>query len=111
MIIEPGRELDQLIAEKVFDYTGWTNEIKLLIGIPNYSTNIRNAWEIVEKIRSLENIISITSSTYKSITDTFESQYECSINAHGWLGKEPRVYRTGKSAEHVICLAALDFFK
>lgn len=45
----PGRELDELIAEQVM---GW---VSFRIGhlIPNYSTDISAAWEVVENIMSM----------------------------------------------------------
>jgi hypothetical protein len=56
LAMEPGRELDALVAEKVM---GWTKvgenaweapNIKGYPLLPRYSTDIATAWEVVEKI-------------------------------------------------------------
>ena len=61
--MEEGRELDALVAERVMGWTlsdnrmfgrppGWTDPNNL--SIPRYSTNIRDAWDVVEKIHDIQ---------------------------------------------------------
>lgn len=64
--MKPGRELDALIAEKVFegyilDYNNYGNflvafktdseGIAIWEDLPNYSTDISAAWQVVEKLK------------------------------------------------------------
>jgi hypothetical protein len=58
----PGRELDALIAEKVMEWKDVSNGtgvylseigIELHSHIRHYSTNISDAWEVVEKMHEL----------------------------------------------------------
>lgn len=114
--MEPGRELDALIAEKVMgcrpeadtsgdgpvcgcidrshsDKLGWLKE---------YSTDIAAAWEVVEKLRSPSKMF-------------FEIRFEDKCwSAQFYTAKASvelvrRWYGTGllDSAPHAICLAAL----
>lgn len=53
--MNPSRELDALIAEKVFGFEliddfWFKDETKITMRIPLYSTDIAAAWEVVEKI-------------------------------------------------------------
>lgn len=55
MSIEPGRELDALVAEKVMgfrvdQYKYVVDTGKITTTLPCYSENISAAWEVVEKI-------------------------------------------------------------
>ena len=56
--MKAGRELDALVAEKVFKMTVWFDEegepigqgIALRVEIPHFSTKIESAWIVVEKM-------------------------------------------------------------
>lgn len=134
--MKPGRELDALIAEKVMELKdvrrqtqGWHTD-QLMHGpvrvggvasmVPDYSTNIGDAWMVVEK---LKNVI--------CSGEGFRPEFEliCSednIDAQGWQAvfydrhgsgawhdykgrdKEwPHFSAYGETAPHAICLAAL----
>lgn len=93
------RELDAMVAEKVM---GWTlhgvapSGGRVLIapsgamGIPNYSTDISAAWQVVEKMRS------------KRI------HFEMGSTIPGdWTAYFNNDRATDKSAPRAICLAAL----
>jgi len=96
--MKPGRELDQLVAEKVFGST----EAK------PYSTDIAAAWRVVEK--------------HNQIVSIWQGRPSLDRNAHGmisrrvWERGDPVVYRVSvagrhtaysETAPHAICLAAL----
>ena len=75
--MKAGRELDALIAEKVMGWrrtTIWVanEETECLIGpdgiryynqYPHYSTNIADAWKVVEKMGKLDYIVEIFKDT------------------------------------------------
>lgn len=67
--MKAGRELDALVAEKVMgrnltlekeltEHEMWLSQLmpEIIIHIPHYSTDIAAAWEVVEKVRTLESI-------------------------------------------------------
>lgn len=109
--MNPGPELDRLIAEKVFNWQGIQKRFysegyhyvgvppdqpggfQYVLTVPPYSGKIEAAWKVVEKLRASWNI-------------------KQSSNASGWyfgLFKETKVYHFGQAetAPHAICLAAL----
>ena len=51
-----GREMDALIAQMLYP------EAIEFYAFPNYSTNIKDAWEVVEKLRSRVNAFTIGAS-------------------------------------------------
>lgn len=75
--------------------------------LPNYSTDIKDAFLIVNQLIKTYNQVNINAQRYLAIDNTEGSSYSCAINQHGWLGKQNRAYRTGKTTEEAICLAAL----
>lgn len=92
----PGQELDDLIARKVFkrypnsDLKGW---------VP-YSSNIADAWDVLEFMRRQEMAINLY-----AFSPSIRTQ-------HSWKCTIQRDLTTtftamGKTAEHAICLAAL----
>lgn len=107
--MNPGRELDALIAEKVL---GWSWDEKTAISpsgsrnavkagdpfwwLPEYSIDIAAAWEVVEKMKQLDFNFTLQN-------DSFISGWEAAFskaNSHTvWFREE--------SAPHAICLAAL----
>ena len=107
--MKPGRELDAVIAEKVFGFTpvfsrngrtlsdgephwSWIRfeGDTLLNPIPDFSTNIEAAWQVVEKV--LPNFCLET-------------------NGNKWFAGSRSIHSAevtrGESAPHAICLAAL----
>lgn len=122
--MKPGRELDALIAEKVmgievevYDFAsgrqGYFYKGTLAAHIPEYSTSIEAAWEVVEKLTEGDKI-------YFEVTRYRSYPYE-GMRSQGGLDGPPhkQFYRarfssveksgTGDSdtAPHAICLAAL----
>ena len=96
--MKPGRELDALVAEKVMD-----NEIQryvrgtlpcLFSNLPHYSTDIKAAWEVVEKMKKQSKILIEVLHLCYTI-QTFNSE-----NQITWTKSEI-------SPAHAICLAAL----
>jgi len=45
-----GREIDKQIAEKMMSHIDFFDSKREVKGIPNYSTDIAAAWEVVEKL-------------------------------------------------------------
>lgn len=112
----PGRELDALIAEKVF---GWKLEehcglkrmvwkgppdydVTWLENPPAYSTSIADAWLVVEKLRELGFYYCVGNLLSEPVMGITES------NTAGF-GRRSDLFETvaGESAAHAICLAAL----
>lgn len=114
--MEPGRELDALVAEKVMGleitkiangHMWFRDGVTLRSPIPHYSTDIAAAWLVVEKMSSDGWIHEIT----EHIND---SQIKCAMFANrsghyesyerSWDDEQWAVSGT---APHAICLAAL----
>lgn len=109
--MEPGRELDALIAEKVMGLVefatyagkakasmGWGkngDDWKNLRSLPNYSTDISAAWEVVEKYFGTVG--------HTTIGNMANEGYYCEL----FNGKEFVRASSVESAPHAICLAAL----
>lgn len=92
--MEAGRELDALVAEKVFGhlkpYQAYPN------GTPCFSTSIAAAWEVVGKCELFK--------TYDFHQDRRNGKWQI-----GW-GSDSAYFSAkfeGDTAPHVICLAAL----
>lgn len=109
--MEPGLELDKLIAEKVM---GWTDVEEshpvsggpVLQGIrageipskhtgyrpkfviPKYSSEIEHAWQVVEKLR--------------------DDNFSIEENGTHWKARFGTHWRGAENAPHAICLAALE---
>lgn len=120
--MKPGVELDKLVAEKVFGRkvvkTVWGKDKQyscyslgapewdwirdegdtLMNPVPEYSTDIKAAWEVMAKFPEGANLV---------------RRYE---NGEGWVCELTRdgeryVAEHGNTAEHAICLAALEAIK
>jgi hypothetical protein len=116
--MEPGLELDALIAEKIMEYSYgehlglkrkvWKYPDGVLVGgrdwcyfPPEYSASIEAAWELVDKFNVGEDEM------FKIEFYGFRKKYECLISK---VGKDGNVYDgtgSSESAAHAICLAAL----
>lgn len=108
----PGRELDTLVAEKVFKYSifkkrwkegshsgfidSWIDSAGFEIPgqLPEYSTDISAAWEVVEKLRP-ELCIEIM---------PWGDNYHVRVLS---VTLEQKSRASCRSAPHAICLAAL----
>lgn len=107
--MDEGRELDALIAEKIMGWTEVTNkrhadgswsgvrhdwQSPVVDDVPHYSTKIKSAWKVVEKMRS---------------------NYELDLSDHilFWTARFTKMKDTiplvteAPTAAHAICLAAL----
>lgn len=141
--MNPGRELDLLVAEKVMklkvsqvegilgmtkyivedDNDDWTVGF-LKDTLPRYSTNIEDAYKVIEKIRSLG--FSISTHSYPEERQWLATPYE-GAKASEWKLEKGTIYYQcqidrydpeycgwvvdcdpcGESPAHAICLAAL----
>lgn len=106
--MKPGRELDALVAERIFGAKLINGEWVVKIGnfqsksniLMNYSTDIAAAWEVVEKMQSKGYVVDI--SCYSVISNRRSS---CVIYVQG----EPweKFDAESESAPEAICSAAL----
>jgi len=115
--LKPGRELDALIAERVMGYKRahmddpeinfagdiWLNPngTKYLhtAALPEYSTSIEAAWEVVEKLHELGFFFDLHWDLNTSVwTTSFKKSSDIS---------EPNFYSKEREAPHAICKAAL----
>lgn len=102
--MNPGRELDALIAEKVMglNLVEKIDECHTFIAnLPYYSTDIKAAWEVIEHFANdtgarleLRALLEPDCVGYRA--------FECAFTGNNF--GEPIV---GKTAPHAICLAAL----
>lgn len=105
--LSAGRELDALIAEKIFGlilkdrFTGEEKPITSGMAlrhmekwhnIPYYSTDIAAAWTVVEKIKSKDRAI------FFELVNSVNYKWECQIGGGN---------AEADTAPHAICLAAL----
>ncbi len=116
--LKPGRGLDKLIAEKVMGWTEIKTEVIPETGwdlygvnskgegdflIPDYSTDISAAWEVVEKLISIGYMVDIQ--THTRFHQVQLEKLVGETDSGGiWQGGESI---EGQSAPHAICLAAL----
>lgn len=118
--MEAGRELDALIAEKVMGFIAY--KVQLVappprvrtmdelqhIGepLPHYSTNIADAWEVVEKLGRWHGF------DFMIVMPDPEQTFHLRTYEAGWYeatndGPERRVVSDADTAPLAICLAAL----
>lgn len=106
-----GRDLDILIAEKVFghtlpkhdDGTAWDPDVA---GVSEYSTDIACAWEVVDKLQSRPD--SPRTGDFKLSTPGDIWIAEWSEWSDWFEGKGTIFYQAeAETAPHAICLAAL----
>lgn len=117
--MEAGRELDALVAEKVFGLVRCTAdshrgsdgatcyalpESPMMGGeLRSYSTDIAAAWEVVEKIHALG-----WCSTLSALPDPSIIRYEMDFDKPPLIDSHhTKVYAIAATAPHAICLAAL----
>lgn len=141
----PSRELDELVAQKMGLETGSIGYRKVIMQrgygcgthecqklhsrtMPEYSTDISAAWEVVEILRSKGFSVDVCSYPEERlwlkppydkapadewILTKCEFYYQCRISRFeieygGWVGAADP---TAKTAAHAICLAALEVLK
>lgn len=114
--MKPGRELDALVAEKVMGWAktnlkDWDQAFKDEFGflwaepghgyfkgfhtLPHYSTDIKAAWEVVEKMGT----------RFIHLSPALEGGWSCAIQYNE--ARFPFVNLIGKTAPEAICRAAL----
>lgn len=86
--MKAGRELDALVAEKIF---GWSkSDLEINEDISHFSTDIAAAWEVVERLRSRG------------------YRFEVRSQPQGfWVYFGEEMSAEAPTAPHAICLAAL----
>lgn len=100
--LNPGRNLDVLVAKKVMgamtpDYSFGNAEVKSLYvdQVPRYSTDIAAAWEVAEKFENVSVVrINANDGQWYAELDGKTNDYRRSI-------------AFASTAPHAICLAAL----
>jgi len=98
--MKPGRDLDALIAEKVF-------HAKAKHFIPYYSRDINAAWLIVEKLAPK---IFVGPLPWISNGREYPNEYVASYDANDSYA-DCWDWVSGESAPHAICMAALEIVK
>lgn len=113
--MEPGKELDALIAEKIFGEDQTPRDVDSGHTIPhfpkvfipyiprNYSTDIAAAWEVVNHMRNKH---------WRDVLTLFSPEQECATPWRAFFSKkfveiDEDKFESGESAPHAICLAAL----
>lgn len=97
--MNPGRELDALIAEKVMGLS------KVGYALEPYSTDIAAAWEVVEKMKLMKfNRDSYVDQVLGWKIDVLQDEYEVRIMDQHWNTWE---ISTCSSLPHAICLVTL----
>jgi len=102
LAMKPGRELDMLVAEKVM---GWMVKVREIVWsvdkhgftrpLPFFSSDIKDAWQVVESIKGRR----------IAIEKTLSGSFYCCIG-HSADGHKPVDYQA-KTAPEAICKAAL----
>lgn len=103
--MNPSRELDKLVAEKVFGYEvvqhnqvgrpDWHYKLDgALVLLPQYSKHIASAWLVVEKLRSTSLAMGLAVGT------NYDNKWFVADYGGAKLS-------AGDTAPHAICLAAL----
>ncbi len=125
--LQPGRELDALVAEKIFGCVvrdepdePWTTEgphcgcehrvheeletdpeftAPVPSGLRRYSTDIAAAWEVVQVLNDRWNV---------TIHSPEAGEAEVEVVLNGCVGVNPRLEARAETVPHAICLAALE---
>lgn len=116
--MKPGRELDKLVAEKIFGWNLTFNVHRQEWGqqhsdrfepVPKYSTDIAAAWMVVERLNS-KNI------SLKLDNDPVNADEGSNSRGREWIAQfwnygGVSQYGQSETAPHAICLAALNLCK
>lgn len=104
--MNPGRELDALVAEKVMGIAipegADTQYLETCMDLPYYSTDIAAAWEVVEKL--FQSGFDLYLETFKDDEDKPQCRVSFQAIDNQDKGSGP-IY--ADTAPHAICLAAL----
>ncbi len=127
MKLEAGRELDALVAEKVMGYTpvkvteypayddnrNWVDigdyviypeGVAFCTRVKDYSTDISAAWQVMEKIESLDNVQGVGLRGGEYYWKQYSLRWNFWVNNNGMY---PEVDVYGETAPLAICRAAL----
>lgn len=96
--MNPGRELDAKIHDKIFGQPGWYHFEHGVAdeSLPHYSTDIADAWLVVEKMKSKSFELFLHSTVHEEISASFNDKR-----------KDKYAEFKSKTAPHAISLAAL----
>lgn len=110
--MEAGREMDQLIYDQIFrkayfeHYTHMVPDGFDFLNIPNYSTDISSAWDVVEKLIEdnfdLEGVEKMHRLEYRKWVCEFGYGKNYQHQDTGW-----KAFATADTAPLAICRAAL----
>lgn len=101
--MNPGRELDALISEKIFGMKVTVpSDNGFLPMPPHYSTNIRAAWEVFEKVARM-----VDDPWAGFVFDGKKGVWRCHFDRQTPGGVSERGTAISDTAPHAICLAAL----
>lgn len=114
-MIEPGRELDVLVAEKVMGWrahTIWGTDYEVGSGepvrricyAPYYSTDIAAAWDVVQKMR--EDRRKVLVHWENGQTSAYNEEF-WEVEISGPLRLDAAFRAHADTAPHAICIAAL----
>lgn len=111
-----GRELDALVAEKVFGTVPTWNTVRTMDGprkrlsgtVPSYSTDIAAAWQVAEDLKRR--------GWYPMVYVDDTGDLVPPVEPQAWFAKLDPNWRDlpevrGESAAHAICLVALQALK
>lgn len=117
--LEPGREIDCLIAEKIMGWKviegSYINSVYIVgdddykeIGSCNFSTDISAAWEVVEKMKELHYD---TAELYRFTDNKWLVKFVCSYGPCPYHNNPENTWHgssvTAQTAPEAICKAAL----
>src|SRR5690606_4737413 len=121
-VMEAGRDLDALVAEKVLGLRVYRDSGNVFLGspdshpdtwgLPPYSTDIAAAWQVIEYFRQEgKSWLIETHHTYGGTENElgyFISNHDCEFRPlNGWTWEDDFIETTAPALPLAICLAAL----
>lgn len=105
---KPGKELDEIILNRVIKKFDFDNELNFKGVIPNFSTDITSAFTIVDLIQKRSDGVFMLAGPQSAYA---EESWRCVFADKWWYENEsPYSYgHLGESAAHSICIASLFF--
>jgi hypothetical protein len=100
--MKPSRELDEIIFTSVMGLT-----MSHVLEIPNYSTNITAAWEVIDQLQKTNFLVqtrTFSNQPHPFINQPHQSQ--CLILKEA--GVDNWIVGYGDTMPHAICMAALE---
>lgn len=101
--MNPGRELDQLVARKVMDLKE-ENGFYISLDCPHYSTSIQEAFSVVNRLRHMGSIFKL------EICDGPEDLVGKPVYVTFQTTDDDEYTACCDTVPHAICLVALDMF-